>query len=136
MSDVQIIDNIINVLNHNPEKVTATMAISLVDEIERLHNALNLINKYDSELQQALECFGSDSQMLMCIEECAELIHEITKSFRGRESNIAEEVADVLLMARQISLIVGEEKVNQYMDLKIERLSARLEESSCIRKSL
>jgi NTP pyrophosphatase (non-canonical NTP hydrolase) len=86
------------------------------------------INKHDELLKKAINKWGPQSQMMMGIEECLELIHEISKWFRGRESNIAEELADALIILRQISIYIGEENVIEFMDKKIARLEKRLEE--------
>jgi NTP pyrophosphatase (non-canonical NTP hydrolase) len=86
------------------------------------------INKHDELLKRAINKWGPQPQMMMGIEECSELIHEISKWFRGRESNIAEELADTLIILRQISIYIGEENVIEFMDKKIERLQKRLEE--------
>jgi|LakMenE01Jun11ns_1017448.scaffolds.fasta_scaffold9240032_1 NTP pyrophosphatase (non-canonical NTP hydrolase) len=50
--------------------------------------------------QKALDKFGSDQQHLKLIEEMAELTQAILK-----DSNIAEEIADVQIVLDQIKLI-------------------------------
>ena len=56
---------------------------------------------------KALEKFGMEAQILMCIEEMSELTKELCKNDRGVENSlkIAEELADVEIMLEQIALI-------------------------------
>lgn len=44
----------------------------------------------DAVLKEALQRWGVNTQMVIAIEECSELTHEITKYLRGRPSNLAE----------------------------------------------
>lgn len=55
--------------------------------------------------QRALSKFGENAQKEMLIEEIAELTQAILKDRRGRESNIAEEIADVQIVLDQIKLL-------------------------------
>lgn len=75
-----------------------------------------------------LKAWGSDSQVKMMCEECGELIVAIQQYYRGRTSieDIAEEIADVKIMANQMSLIVGEDLVEKKVREKINRLETRL----------
>lgn len=52
--------------------------------------------------QAALEAWGKEAQLRMLQEECAELIHAVSKHIRGAPDNIAEEIADVDLMLSEI----------------------------------
>ena len=86
----------------------------------------------------ALDTWGEDAQIRMCIEEMSELTKELCKYMRMLrnenvdvskleevKSNIIEETADVLNCAEQMALIFGEEKVNAIRKQKVDR---------CIRK--
>lgn len=80
--------------------------------------------------KQAIETYGKDAQLKMAIEEMAELIQAICKSFRGADNldNIIEEIADVEIMLAQLKLIYGIEqyKVDMHKSLKLFRLTQRL----------
>lgn len=78
-------------------------------------------------LSAALETFGAEAQTLMVMEEMAELTKELCKHARGAHNTdaIAEEIADVYIMLRQMELLHGIE--SQVLDWRIAKL-ARLEE--------
>lgn len=65
----------------------------------------------------------------MLLEEMSELQKEICKAWRGKDNaaEIAEEVADVMIMLEQIKIIfkIGP-AVEQYTEAKMERLRLRL----------
>ena len=60
-------------------------------------------------LNQAIETFGNDSQIGMCIEECGELIAALNRHTRGRirVKDVAGELADVCIMIEQMKLVFG-----------------------------
>ena len=95
-------------------------------------------NKIREFCEKAIEVWGEDSQLRMCIEEMSELTKEICKYQRLLRSegiddieeklvqtrkNIIEETADVLNCAEQMALIFGEEEVAKVRMQKIERAS-------------
>jgi hypothetical protein len=90
----------------------------------------------DAVLRQAIEKWGEESQMGMAIEECAEFIVACRKLSRvgGREikpesmAAFIDEVADVAIMMRQMTIIAGEYTVNERIAFKIDRLKTRLEQ--------
>ena len=77
--------------------------------------------------QQAVTLWGETFQMLMVIEECAELISAICKQFRGREDcSVVEEAVDVQLMLNQLRYIINDdEEWTTIMKEKLARLLAR-----------
>ena len=44
----------------------------------------------------------------------------------------AEEAADVIIMTEQIKIMVGEPKINWWIEFKLQRLAERLEESGSV----
>lgn len=67
---------------------------------------------------------GKDKQVLKTIEECAELIQALAK---GDNLNIAEEMADVLIMIDQLKLIFNNERlVEEFKVIKLERMGRTL----------
>ena len=68
---------------------------------------------------------GLDEIMNLVIEECSELIKEITKSYRRMEdvNNIEEEIADVLLVIYQLMhlLDISEDDIRKTVEEKVER---------------
>ena len=66
------------------------------------------MEKDDIELyKRAINKWGEPSQLLMVIEEMAELTHEITRDLRmdGTNCSIAEELADVEIMLEQLRIM-------------------------------
>lgn len=71
----------------------------------------------------AIKAFGERAQEEVAIEECSELIQAISHKHRGREHNIAEEIADVEIMLEQLKIINGCHKnVENIKKRKIARL--------------
>lgn len=80
-------------------------------------------------LRSAIETFGETPQIIMAMEESSELTQALSKHLRGQDNddNIAEEIADVYIMLRQLEIIFKNESlVDDYMEKKIKRLSERL----------
>ena len=80
--------------------------------------------------------WGEESEYRMCIEEMSELTKELCKLMRYSRNeqceendkklekireNIIEETADVIICASQIMRLMGEDKVKEVMDYKIQR---------------
>ena len=81
-----------------------------------------------SILDRAIKQWGIDAQLDMLVEESSELILAVQHMKRKRcgWEKVAEEIADVKIMSEQISLVIGEEKVDEYYNQKLERLEKRL----------
>lgn len=82
--------------------------------------------------QDALELWGKDAQIDMCIEEMAELTHALLSYRRGREGSIGkllEELADVEIMIEQMKLIfnpLSSFEVEDFKEGKLNRLAKRV----------
>ena len=86
----------------------------------------------DEICRAALEAFGAEAQMVMAIEEMSELTKELCKHRRGRNNveSIAEEIADVEIMLRQMVMLFDcKEVVDKYRRDKLERLAERIKEA-------
>ena len=71
----------------------------------------------------AISYYGERLQEEVAIEECSELIQAITHKHRGREHNIAEEIADVEIMCEQLKIInCCSKEVEKIRKAKINRL--------------
>ncbi len=75
-------------------------------------------------LDRAIALYGERKQWDMVIEECTELTLAIMHRRRERatEDQVAEEVADVLIMAQQARRMVGAGRVDQFIKGKLKRL--------------
>lgn len=89
-------------------------------------------------LNKVIDTYGIEGQLLQAAEECAELIQAINKWRRAKDleeikdavDHLAEEAADVIIMTEQIKIMVGEPKINWWIEFKLHRLEERLETSN------
>ena len=76
--------------------------------------------------------YSWQGQVILCVEEMAELQKELIKNLRGKnnETCIAEEIADVEIMLEQLRYIFGDidSKIKEYKEIKIERIKKILED--------
>jgi hypothetical protein len=84
-------------------------------------------------LERAIKRWGTDAQVKQTIEELAELIVELAKLDRKTNGSnayaVAQEVADVEIMLRQLRLMFGiGGSVIVARDAKLTRLQNRLDE--------
>ncbi len=78
-------------------------------------------------LTTAIRTYGEEAQERLAIEECSELIQAICHKHRGRENNIAEEIADVEIMLEQLKIINNcGDIVAKIRNKKIDRLYQRV----------
>lgn len=78
---------------------------------------------------QALNHFGKQSQIMVCMEEMSELQKELCKHFRGRNNfyDIAEEIADVQIMLEQMIILFNcRDAVEQWKQVKLLRLRGKM----------
>ena len=78
----------------------------------------------------AVKKYGKDPQLIICMEEMAELTKELSKNIRGSKNitNISEEMADVEIMLEQLRVIFGNRsEVDTIKAEKLIRLADRLE---------
>ena len=79
--------------------------------------------------RKAIDQYGEALQLTVAIEEMAECQKELCKFIRGNGNtdNLAEEVADVLIMMEQVMYIFGiDDAVNRETNRKVERLENRI----------
>lgn len=79
--------------------------------------------------QQCIDKWGADDQIMMMLEEMAELANVLCKSHRGRVTvdEITTEIADVTIMVEQLRLIFGKDNVDKEIERKLDRLANRLQ---------
>lgn len=76
--------------------------------------------------KRAVDTYGKEHQLIICMEEMAELTKELSKNMRGQDNlpHIAEEVADVEIMLEHVKVIFGiREDVTTVKDEKLIRLN-------------
>lgn len=80
--------------------------------------------------QAAIDTWGEDNQLIVAVEEMAELTKEICKRQRGDGNidHICEEIADVRICLEQLEMIFGcEDSVYGIMQQKAGRLLERIQ---------
>ena len=80
-------------------------------------------------LEAAIKHYGATSQVVKLFEEMSELQKELCKNFFGRDNlhEIAEEIADVQIMLKQMILLYNcQELVTIYRCMKVDRLQNKL----------
>jgi NTP pyrophosphatase (non-canonical NTP hydrolase) len=88
-----------------------------------------LTQRLKSICSQAVGRYGATSQMNMLQEECAEYIVALSHMRRGRVgiNEVADEVADIVIMCEQARLIFGGNILESAIERKLARLEERLE---------
>ncbi len=88
-------------------------------------------------MMDALKKWGKDSQLSMAMGECGELIAAINRKYtqgRGNLDDVAEEVADVMIMMEQMTLIIlleaEQDLVHSHLIEKQQRLRKVLHPTS------
>jgi NTP pyrophosphatase (non-canonical NTP hydrolase) len=81
-----------------------------------------------SILVRAINHFGVDHQIDKAIEECGELVTALARRRleRSHREDIAEEIADVIIMMGQLRIIFGGEFVDGIIDQKLQRLEKKM----------
>lgn len=92
------------------------------------------INQIEA-LEKALQKYGREHQMMICAEECSELIQAITKRIRYYKSetintreNLVEEIADVIICIEYLKMIdaIDQSEIDLYISTKIKRLNSNI----------
>lgn len=75
-----------------------------------------------------IEKWGEEAQFDQAIEECAELIAALKHFKRAKvdEEAVISELADLTLMVGQLTWMLGQEKVDQAIEEKLEKLKGLL----------
>ena len=78
--------------------------------------------------QQAIECYGLDTQVIMVFEETGELQNALAKFLRGRGNKqaVITELADVSIMVEQMARLFGQEHFAAEKERKLNRLARRI----------
>lgn len=83
-------------------------------------------------LQLAVDTWGIDAQADMAEEEAAEFIAASKHYARGKADadDLIDELADLRIMYEQLSMFVGQERVENRVNEKMDRLRDRLREAN------
>ena len=107
-----------------------------VDELEQAFRQGYLAGRSDSRLERIAYHYGYDAQREQFIEECAEAILAAQKCKRhGSKDNfeaLCGEVADVLIMAQQMRLLMSTTLIDRIVNEKLERQLGRIENETLL----
>ncbi len=90
---------------------------------------MNMIDEYQLDVcKKAIREFGEKNQIEKAFEELGELSMELfyMDGEKYIPENMIDEIADVIIMSRQLALIFGEAKVRERVKFKIDRLRIKL----------
>ena len=89
---------------------------------------MGLTEHQQTMLRRAIKLWGKPQQWNQVIEECAELIVAIRHYTRQRatDDQVAEEVADVIIMAQQAREMIGAARVDHIVNAKMRRVEHRI----------
>lgn len=91
--------------------------------------------KIDADIiYQSIEHYGRNTQSIVCMEECAELIQAISKVKRygimdiAYRLNLIEEIADVYICLEMLRQMygIGFADIEEYIDMKQKRIMERM----------
>lgn len=80
------------------------------------------LDKFRGICIDAVKYFGAEPQKRQTIEECSELIQAICKDMRGKDHNVEEEIADVMIMLEQLTHIYDNNEIEKFREEKINKL--------------
>ena len=102
------------------------------DEIEQaFRQGYKIAEKKQNELKAIADHYGFTSQANMLCEEAAEFTVALNKLRRGHAesyNNVKEELADVLVIALQLRLLLGVQDIDNIMNEKVQRQLNRIKE--------
>lgn len=106
------------------------------DELEQAFRQGYLagLREQDNRIKEIAYHYGYESQREQLIEECAEAILAAQKCKRhgshGNFVNLCEEVADVLIMAQQMRILMSTSLIDSFIDKKLNRQLGRIAHES------
>lgn len=105
------------------------------DEVEQAFRAGLTAHKScdDLRIEQIAAHYGFTSQADMLCEESAEYMVALNKLRRGSSDaydHIKEEVADVLIVARQLRYLLGYESIDKIIEEKLNRQMRRINDEN------
>ena len=104
-----------------------------VDELEQAYRQgyMQGRKECDPRIIRIAEHYGYEAQREQFEEECAEAILAAQKCKRhgshGNFVNLCEEVADVLIMAQQMRILMSTSLIDSFIDKKLNRQLRRIE---------
>ena len=89
-------------------------------------------DKQHAVWRESIEKYGKETQSIVCMEECGELIQAVSKRLRGKPDvtdNLAEEMADVIICLYLLKEMYGitDAQLDEWIARKTARQSKRMQ---------
>lgn len=89
-------------------------------------------DKQHAVWRESIEKYGKETQSIVCMEECSELIQAVSKCLRGKPDatdNLAEEMADVTICLHLLKEMYGitDEQLEEWIARKTARQCERMQ---------
>lgn len=89
-------------------------------------------DKRQAVWRESIEKYGKETQSIVCMEECSELIQAVSKRLRGKPDatdNLAEEMADVTICLYLLKEMYGitDERLDEWIARKTARQCERMQ---------
>lgn len=88
-----------------------------------------MLDMHNEDLERSIEINGEQIKKIITMEECGELIQEISKDLRGKfnHCHMVEEIADVLICIEMLKMIyhVDEKELQDFINYKVDRQKLR-----------
>ena len=85
-------------------------------------------------LKKSIEHNGTETELVIIMEELSELIQQVSKRYRGKNyaMHLLEEMADVYICLEELKLITGisNDDIEAAMSVKFERIRNDIQKSS------
>ena len=85
-------------------------------------------------LKKSIEHNGTETELVIIMEELSELIQQVSKRYRGKNyaMHLLEEMADVYICLEELKLIAGisNDDIEAAMSVKFERIRNDIQKSS------
>lgn len=121
-----------------------SVRLTFFDESDLTDLRDRLLEEYPLEEEQgerehvwraSIHRLGRQTQSIVCMEECGELIQAISKRLRGKpdpEDNLAEEMADVTICLKLLQQMYGisDRKLDEWIERKTDRQQERNREEN------
>ena len=130
LMQTDVLDASMRMFRHIVRRVINVREIALIFGKARNNTVIEF---YEDIIRKTIECYGTEKQSVVCMEECCELVQAISKELRGKsdKEHLAEEMADVLICMEMLKIMyhITDDELNEWVKKKQFRQLKRITES-------